>query len=193
MHSTPPTIRYSPSRRNFFALAASVVLHAILLIALLSAAPDDRRGAKPPSRRREGVVAMMTLPPEARPNYVSAIIVTAAPAPALKLAALPEQSTAADPAVPSSPQVPDEVDETDDIIGRIHANWLEPPSFSKSFHCRIRIDYAAGGMIAAVRFLQGCGSLELDDSVKRAIWKTQPLPLLRANEEAGSLEIDFTP
>jgi membrane protein involved in colicin uptake len=188
-----PLFDSSPSRPNWFALAASVVAHAILLIALLSAAPDDRRGAKPPSRRREGVAAIMTLPPKAPPNYVLAPIVTAAPAPALRLAALPEQSTAADPAVPTSPQVPDEVDETDDIIGRIHANWLEPPSFSKSFHCRIHIDYAAGGMIVAVRFLQGCGSLELDDSVKRAIWKTQPLPLLGAKNEAGSLEIDFTP
>jgi hypothetical protein len=33
----------------------------------------------------------------------------------------------------------------------------------------------------------------LDDSVKRAIWKTQPLPLIRSKREAGSFEFDFTP
>ena len=89
--------------------------------------------------------------------------------------------------------MPDEVQEMEDVIGRIHDNWLEPPGPSKGFQCRIHIDYAAGGMITAVRFLQGCGNPMLDDSVKRAIWKTQPLPLLHAKEAAGSLEIDFTP
>jgi hypothetical protein len=92
-----------------------------------------------------------------------------------------------------SPQVMNEDQEIDDVVGRIRDNWLEPPDISRNFRCRLRIDYAAGGMITAVHFLQDCGGLALDDSVKRAIWKTQPLPLMSAKREAGSLEIDFTP
>ena len=44
-----------------------------------------------------------------------------------------------------------------------------------------------------VRLLEGCGSPMLDDSVKRAVWKTQPLPVASARKQAGRLEIDFSP
>lgn len=86
-----------------------------------------------------------------------------------------------------------ESEEMEDVIGRIRDNWLEPPGIPPNFRCRLRIDYAVGGKIVALRFLKGCGTLALDDSVKRAIWKTQILPLQNAKREAGSLEIDFTP
>ena len=95
--------------------------------------------------------------------------------------------------MPPVPKNPDEVQEMEDVIGRIHENWLEPPGASKTFRCRAHIDYAVGGMITAVRMLQTCGSLVLDDSVRRAIWKTQPVPLLRAKLFAGGLDIDFLP
>jgi len=78
------------------------------------------------------------------------------------------------------------------VIGVIRDNWLEPPG-NANFRCRLRIDYATGGKIMAVNFLKGCGALALDDSVRRAIWKTQILPLRSAKHEAGSIEIDFTP
>ena len=84
-------------------------------------------------------------------------------------------------------------EELEDVVGRIRDNWLEPPGISKTFRCRLRLDYAIGGRITAVHFLQGCGALALDDSVKRAIWKTQTLSLQSAAREAGSIEIDFTP
>ena len=53
-----------------------------------------------------------------------------------------------------------------------------------------RYDEAA---LTAVNFIKGCGALALDDSVRRAIWKTQSLQLRGAKHEAGSIEIDFTP
>lgn len=82
--------------------------------------------------------------------------------------------------------------ELEDVIGMIRDNWLEPPG-NANFRCRLRIDYAVGGKIMAVNFIRGCGALALDDSVRRAIWKTQSLPLRSAKHEAGRIEIDFTP
>ena len=175
----------------------SAFFHVLLLIALLSAVQVNRRNARPfaPSQARAITLmldpqplAPVTPPVPAKPKEY---LRPPTPLPARKQATQHKQVLAAS-AAPPSPQVSDEVEEMEDILGRIHDNWLEPPG-STSFHCRLRIDYAAGGMITAVRYLQGCGSLVLDDSVKRAIWKTQSLPLLRAKEKAGSLEIDFTP
>jgi len=185
------------------ALAASALFHLILLIALLITSPENRRGGRPHAHAR---ALIFTLAPEPRPvappappaiakpqQQLHPLTAAPTPVPAHKQAAPPKPAAAAAHAAPPAPQIPDNVQEMEDVLGRIHDNWLEPPGVSKSFQCRIRIDYAAGGMITAVRFLQGCGNPMLDDSVKRAIWKTQPLPLLHAKEAAGSLEIDFTP
>lgn len=101
-------------------------------------------------------------------------------------------SSSTSTAAPSNKPANDSV-EIEDVIGRIRDNWLEPPGTSPNFRCRLRIDYAMGGKITAVNFLKGCGVLALDDSIKRAIWKTQSLPLQNARHEAGSIEIDFTP
>ncbi|MFI4979001.1 MAG: energy transducer TonB [Nevskiales bacterium] len=175
------------------------------MIALLIVSPEKRHGghAQPHAAAR---ALVFTLAPEPRPvappfppavarpqEQVHPLTAVPTPVPAHKQAAPPKPAAAAAQAAPQAPKVPDEVQEMEDVLGRIHDNWLEPPGASKSFQCRIRIDYAAGGMITAVRFLQGCGNPILDDSVKRAIWKTQPLPLPHATEAAGSLEIDFTP
>ncbi|WP_029922724.1 energy transducer TonB [Nevskia soli] len=187
------------------ALAASALFHLILLIALLIVSPENRHGghAHPHATAR---ALVFTLAPEPRPvvppvppavarppEQLHPLTAVPTPVPAHKQAAPPKPAAAAAQAAPQAPKVPDEVQEMEDVMGRIHDNWLEPPAVSRNFLCRIRIDYAVGGMITAVHFLQGCGNPMLDDSVRRAIWKTQPLPLLRANEAAGSLEIEFTP
>lgn len=124
---------------------------------------------------------------------------TPTPVPVTKPASKPAESRATHKSVASSPSTAAPSDrpandsqELEDVIGRIRDNWLEPPG-STSFRCRLRIDYAVGGKITAVNFLKGCGALALDDSVRRAIWKTQSLPLRGAKREAGSIEIDFTP
>lgn len=80
------------------------------------------------------------------------------------------------------------------LLDGVRGNWLQPAGPRAFFRCRIRIDYRAGGIIASVNVLQGCGSSPLDDSVLRAVWKTQPLPLdPQALRSAGSVELDFTP
>lgn len=121
------------------------------------------------------------------------------PMPSSKSATKPTPSKATSKAAASNTSVATASDkpandsqELEDVIGLIRDNWLEPPG-NASFRCRLRIDYAVGGKIMAVNFIKGCGALALDDSVRRAIWKTQSLPLRSAKHEAGSIEIDFTP
>ena len=88
--------------------------------------------------------------------------------------------------------VPQELPE-ESLLGRLHDNWLEPARVPKNFSCRIRIDYTMGGRIAEIAFLKSCGSYELDESVRRAIYKSQPLPLIAAKTAAGSIEVEFIP
>ena len=92
------------------------------------------------------------------------------------------------PAPPPPEETPQE-----SLIGRIHDNWLEPASAPSQFKCLIRIDYLAGGRIAAVHFVKPCGSYELEESVRRAVWKSQPIPLIEARTAAGTIDIEFTP
>jgi TonB family protein len=79
------------------------------------------------------------------------------------------------------------------LLGRVRENWLRPVSSAATFRCRLRIDYLAGGTITNVVILEGCGNNPLDDSVQRAVWKTQPLPLGPSQNGPGSLVLDFTP
>lgn len=134
-------------------------------------------------------------PPEIRP-----LATVPTPEPVSKPLVKPAQSksatksaTASTAAATPSTKPNNDSQELEDVMGRIRDNWLQPPGIKQTFRCRLRIDYAIGGKIMAVDFLKGCGALALDDSVKRAIWKTQFLPLNSAKREAGSLEIDFTP
>lgn len=137
--------------------------------------------------------------PVEMPQDLHPVDTVPAPVPASKPASKPATSKATSKsasdstssATPSDKPANDS-QELEDVIGRIRDNWLEPPG-NANFRCRLRIDYAIGGKIMAVNFLKGCGTLALDDSVRRAIWKTQSLQLRSARLEAGSIEIDFTP
>jgi len=79
------------------------------------------------------------------------------------------------------------------LLDQVRENWLQPAGQRRLFRCRIRIDFRAGGIIANVSVLQGCGDSPLDDSVIRAVWKTQPLPIESARNQDGSVVLDFTP
>jgi hypothetical protein len=93
-----------------------------------------------------------------------------------------------DSAAPSS-----EVSEsTEDWLGRVRDLWLQPLGAPRQFRCRLRIQYAANGELTAVKFLQNCGSVELEDSVQRAIWKSRGLKLPATRRQAGQIDVDFT-
>lgn len=185
------------------ALAVSTLLHLLVLLALLLAPPQQRGGRRATPARTpiiflaaEPRPAAPAAPPapastreEAQPLVPAAAAARAVPH---KLAAPARPAPSTAPTVAAAPPLPQAQQEIEDVIGGIQANWLEPPGIRRDFRCRLRIDYLAGGIIAAMRFVSGCGSPVLDDSVRRAVWKTQPLPL-RAPAAAGSLELDFTP
>jgi hypothetical protein len=190
---------------RFAAGAASLLLHGLVLLLLLGIAVEgEHAGRRAPARHQSLII---TLAPEQKPAPHTVQPAPPAPAPEPRPdaqgqpAPRPHHQAAAKPAPAASPQatvnaappVPTEEQEIDDMVGRIHDNWLEPPGMAKSFRCHVRIDYLAGGTITKVTFLQGCGSPLLDDSLQRAIWKTQPLPLSKAKQGAGSVEIEFLP
>ncbi len=80
------------------------------------------------------------------------------------------------------------------ILDGVRGNWLQPAGPRIPFLCRFKIDYLPGGIISNVSQVQTCGSPQLDDSVMRAVWKTQPLPLdNNARGQAGSIVLEFTP
>jgi TonB family protein len=109
----------------------------------------------------------------------------------------PPQASAAAPQTSANTPVQKHGDEGESfgvtLLGRVRENWLRPASSALSFHCRLRIDYLAGGTISNVVVLDGCGNNPLDDSVERAVWKTQPLPLGPTQGGPGSVILDFTP
>lgn len=200
----PAQRRSRPSNRDIgVGLAASVLLHILVALYLLWGKHEHRRGGTPAPRH--AVVIALTLdsfttppshpapqtPPKPKSDQATEKAPKPSPMPPHKASA-PQKSAAQSKTDPAKP-AQDHLDDTDDVIGRIHDNWLEPPGISRSFHCKVQIDYAVGGAIIQVRLLEGCGSPVLDDSVKRAVWKTQPLPVASAKQQAGRLEIEFSP
>lgn len=187
-----------------------MLLHVLLLALMLSTSVESSRRARASSPSQALQVSLITeqtqtaeiTPPQPiePPKEESPItpLPTPVPTPKPETKSAPKKSDAKPTATSASTSTPsaktnNDSQEMEDVIGRIRDNWLEPPGVSPNFRCRLRIDYAVGGKIVALRFLQGCGTLALDDSVKRAIWKTQILSLQNAKREAGSLDIDFTP
>lgn len=142
----------------------------------------------PPKAFAERVPTPTPLPTPipARPQTASKAADRPPPAPA-KPAGTSTQTPS-----PAPPLPPVETPE-ESLLGRFHDNWLPPARRPRNFRCTIRIDYLAGGRIKAVEFLDKCGEYDLDESVRKAIWKSQPLPLIEARTSAGFIEIEFTP
>jgi len=84
-------------------------------------------------------------------------------------------------------------DDSDSLLSQLRTNWLPPPRSAPVFRCRLRIAYRAGGLVTGVAVDPGCSDRVLGDSIERAVWKTQPLPLAAGSPSAGSIDIEFTP
>lgn len=59
----------------------------------------------------------------------------------------------------------------------IAKNWLRPPDTQGRVRCTVEIKQLPGGQIVSKRIVKSCGSTALNDSVLRAIGKSDPLPL----------------
>lgn len=62
------------------------------------------------------------------------------------------------------------------ITDKVTRNWLRPPGTSTDFQCKVQVQLLPGGQVVGVKMLESCGSAILDDSVQRAIYKSDPLP-----------------
>jgi hypothetical protein len=205
-NGTPTQYKSRTRRLNRYVslgLAVSLVVHLLVAVSLFWGKEVPKRAGR--AAPRHAVVIALTLdsftthpspptppmPPKPAQDQASERAPKPRPAPA-HTAAAPQKSAAPSRDNQAKNQV-EQPDDTDEVLGRIHDNWLEPPGINRNFHCRVQIDYVVGGSIVEVRLLEGCGSPMLDDSVKRAVWKTQPLPVASARKQAGRLEIDFSP
>lgn len=198
-------------------VAFSVSFHVVVALLLLGV--FDPSGAPPPQRSIKAVLISNSLKQGADALQVAAsaaAVSTAAPQPISKDVdiARPEKPKSArrvigptlattssiESAKSASSSSPTSTDrsgvdsdeDSDTLLQRLRSNWLAPPRSPPLFHCRVRITYQAGGFISSIYVLPGCGDRFLDESIERAIWKTQPLPIEDASRD-GSIDIDFSP
>lgn len=54
--------------------------------------------------------------------------------------------------------------------------WQRPPSGPEDFSCELKVTQMASGDVIDVELTQSCGSVPLDESVKKAVLRSSPLP-----------------
>ena len=62
------------------------------------------------------------------------------------------------------------------IQEKVKRNWLQPSGAPDDFKCQLRVQLLPGGQVVGVTLASSCGNSILDDSVKRAVLKSDPLP-----------------
>lgn len=63
------------------------------------------------------------------------------------------------------------------ITDKVRRNWIRPINSIEQFKCRLNVEILPGGSIANVKLAESCGNPMLDESVKRAVLKSDPLPM----------------
>ncbi len=200
-----------PWRRDWREGAGAIGVHLALLAMLLSLPPPQRGGARAAGGGMRAVLVAAPAPAAAAPAPPTPVQppqpVVQKPAPAKKaaikaaepkpVAKTPASATTTAAGSAGKPdarqQAPDPNAEMNGLLSGIRNNWLRPPAMPPSFRCRVKVDYRAGGMVSMVTVLDKCGGQLLDDSIERAIWKTQPLPWNAARGQDGSVILEFTP
>ncbi len=64
------------------------------------------------------------------------------------------------------------------VAAHVRKNWLRPPDSDQAFQCKVQIEQLPGGQIMSRKMVQSCGNRLLDDSVLKAVDKSNPLPLV---------------
>jgi len=65
-----------------------------------------------------------------------------------------------------------------DMVGAaIARNWVRPPGSPTNFQCLVRVEMTPTGTVVSAKVLRSCGSAVLDDSVEKAVYRSDPLPL----------------
>ena len=83
------------------------------------------------------------------------------------------------------------------IKDRVERNWIQPPGSRSGLSCVVKVRLIPGGDVASVQIVQSSGDGAFDDSVEKAVYRAQPLPLPPAEqglfERFRELTFRFTP
>jgi len=71
------------------------------------------------------------------------------------------------------------------LMSHIRSRWLRPPRINPRLQCVVRVQIEADGHIVSVNLVQSSGNADFDDSVVRAIYKSDPLPVDKPGAPKG--------
>ena len=77
------------------------------------------------------------------------------------------------------------------IQNKIRRNWTRPINSIDKFQCALSVQILPGGSVVDVKLTSSCGSSALDESVKRAVLKSDPLPM-PADPDVFDRNLNFT-
>lgn len=63
------------------------------------------------------------------------------------------------------------------IKDRVQRNWIQPPGSRAGLSCVVKVRLIPGGGVASVQIVQSSGDVAFDDSVEKAVYRADPLPL----------------
>jgi len=63
------------------------------------------------------------------------------------------------------------------IEDKIRRNWVRPLSSPDEFKCTVKVEQLPGGQVVNARIASSCGGPALDESVVRAVIRSDPLPI----------------
>ena len=80
------------------------------------------------------------------------------------------------------------------IRSKLASNWLRPQGISDTIICTVRVELAGNGHVLSVQVIKSSGNSLFDDSVRRAVLKSDPLPLpVDPTAFQSGLKLHFTP
>ena len=81
-----------------------------------------------------------------------------------------------------------------EIKSKLASNWLRPQGVSDTIICTVRVELADNGHVLSVQVIGSSGNSLFDDSVRRAVLKSDPLPLpVDPTAFQSGLKLHFTP
>jgi colicin import membrane protein len=65
----------------------------------------------------------------------------------------------------------------DDVYNSVYSNWIRPSYSKRGWECKVHVTQTNTGKVINVKIISCQGDTDFQDSVKKAIFKSSPLPL----------------
>lgn len=65
----------------------------------------------------------------------------------------------------------------DDVYNKVYSNWLRPSYSKRGWECKVHVTQSSTGQVRDVKIISCQGDADFQNSVKKAIFKSSPLPL----------------